>query len=350
MQTLGDYLKKGREARNISLSDVSDLTKISKIYLECLEKDEYTKIPGKPYVKGYISSYVACVGLNEHEALKLYDSYQMETNNAEEISSEILGDKKRPTLFHLSFNKKTWLVLAFSILIILTIGVYYSFFQNQKKATIDKSLQESNKTIQPTIISKIDTNLPPERQNSNSFQSRKKNGFEKKLENLENKESKVKHANGISQIPAPLESHRPEQTSKEAEPYAPIYESSRAKDLPDSKNYQTHFENNLKVIEATVCSEIKNRVPQGSGDSFEWSMPRIYTWSRIKCERPPSSIRHIYYFKGEKVNDILLKIRSSHWRTWSYKTLLNKRYIGPWRVDITSVDGKLLQRIKFEIR
>ena len=56
MQTLGDYLKKGREARNISLSDVSDLTKISKIYLECLEKDEYTKIPGKPYVKGYIST------------------------------------------------------------------------------------------------------------------------------------------------------------------------------------------------------------------------------------------------------------------------------------------------------
>ena len=347
MQTLGDYLKKGREARNISLSDVSDLTKISKIYLECLEKDEYTKIPGKPYVKGYISSYVACVGLNEDEALKLYESCQMETNNAEEIKPEILGDKKRPTLFHLSFNKKTWLVLAFSILMILTIGVYYSFFQNQKKATIDKSLREPNKTIQPTIISKIDTNLTSERQNGNSFQSRKQNGFEKKLEN---KESRVKHDNGISQIPAPLESHRPEQTSKEGEPYAPIYESSRAKDLPDSENYQTHFENNLKVIEATVCSEIKNRIPQGSGDSFEWSMDRIYIWSRIKCERPPSSIRHIYYFRGEKVNDILLKIRSSDWRTWSYKTLLNKRYIGPWRVDITSVDGKLLQRIKFEIR
>jgi hypothetical protein len=258
-----------------------------------------------------------------------------------------LGGKKRPRFFHLSFNKKTWLVLAFSILIILTIGVYYSFFQNQKKATIDKSLQEPNKTIQPTIISKIDIILPPERQNGNSFQSRRQNGFE---EITENKESRVKHDNGISQIPAPLESHRPEHTSKEGEPYAPIYESSRAKDLPDSENYQTHFENNLKVVEATVCREIKNRIPQGSGDSFEWSMDRIYIWSRIKCERPPSLIRHIYYFRGEKVNDVLLRIRSSHWRTWSYKTLLNKRYIGPWRVDITSVDGKLLQTIEFEIR
>jgi len=347
MQTAGDYLKKGREAQNISLSDISDLTKISKIYLDCLEKDEYTKIPGEPYVKGYISSYAACIGINAHEALKLYDSFQMETNNAEEIKPEILEDKKRPTLPYPSFNKTTWLVLAFSILTILIVGVYYLFFQNQKKATVDESLQEPSKTILPTNISKTDTNLLQERQNGYSFQSRKQNGFEKKLEN---KESGEKNDNGISKIPAPLESHQPEQISEEVEPYTPIHESSRVKELSDSENYQTHFENNLKVIEATACSEIKNRIPQGSGDSFEWSMDRIYIWSSIKCERPPSSIRHIYYFNGEKVNDILLKIRSSHWRTWSYKRLLNKRYIGSWRVDIASVDGKLLESIKFEIR
>ena len=49
------------------------------------------------------------------------------------------------------------------------------------------------------------------------------------------------------------------------------------------------------------------------------------------------------------LNDISLNIRSFHWRTWSYKTLSNKRYIGPWRVDIASNDGKLLQSINFEV-
>ena len=151
-------------------------------------------------------------------------------------------------------------------------------------------------------------------------------------------------------MPAPLLSHQPEQNSKDAVPYPPINASSRLKDFPDSENDQTHFENKLKVIEATVCSNIKNRIPQGFGDSFEWSTERIYIWTRIKCERPPSSIKHTYYFKGQKVNDILLKIRTSDWRTWSYKSLLSKHYIGPWRVDITSVDGKLLQSIEFEIR
>ena len=52
MQTIGNYLKSGREARNIGLSEVARSTKISKWYLDCLEKDEFDKMPGGPYIKG----------------------------------------------------------------------------------------------------------------------------------------------------------------------------------------------------------------------------------------------------------------------------------------------------------
>ncbi|MBW2409032.1 MAG: helix-turn-helix domain-containing protein, partial [Deltaproteobacteria bacterium] len=55
MQTAGDYLKKCREAQNMSLSDIAETTKITKIYLEYLENNEYENITAKPYVKGYIS-------------------------------------------------------------------------------------------------------------------------------------------------------------------------------------------------------------------------------------------------------------------------------------------------------
>jgi len=347
MQTVGEYLKKEREAQNICLGDVSDFTKISKIYLDCLEKGEYTKIPGEPYVKGYISSYAAFVGMNAHEALKLYNSFQMETDDVEEIKPEIQEDKKGPAFSYLSFNKKTWLVLVFSILSIISIAAYYLFFQNQKTAIIDKNPREPNKSIQQKTISKAETNLLQEMQNGYSFQSRKKDGLEEKLENEERRE---KQSNDSYKIPAPLENDQSEEAAAGGEPYTPIHESSRGKDVSHSENYQAHFEKHLKVIEATACSEIINRIPIGSRDVFEWSMDRIYIWSRIKCEKLHSSIRHVYYFKGEKLNDILLKVRSPFWRTWSYKTLLNKRYIGEWRVDITSVDGKLLHSIKFEIR
>ena len=52
MQSFGDYLKKEREARNISLREVAHSTKISEWYLKYLEKDAYDKIPAGPYIRG----------------------------------------------------------------------------------------------------------------------------------------------------------------------------------------------------------------------------------------------------------------------------------------------------------
>ena len=108
MLTLGVYLKNSREAQNISLKDVADYTKISKVYLDCLEKDEYTKIPAKPYVKGYISSYASFVGIDENEALELYDSFQNETDDTDAIKTEISQNKKK----HAKTIPATWQEIA----------------------------------------------------------------------------------------------------------------------------------------------------------------------------------------------------------------------------------------------
>jgi len=103
------------------------------------------------------------------------------------------------------------------------------------------------------------------------------------------------------------------------------------------------------VLKAAVCTDVKDKKPSGKNNSFQWSTDRVYIWNLIKCESHLSSIRHIYYFKGQKVSDIVLDIKSPLWRTWSYKALLDKRFIGPWKVDITSADGKLLQRVHFNV-
>ena len=106
---------------------------------------------------------------------------------------------------------------------------------------------------------------------------------------------------------------------------------------------------NIKALKATVGSDVKDRMPVGVSNSFSWSTDRVYVWSLIQCKQPPSSIRHIYYFKGEKLSDVHLSVQSPHWRTWSYKSLSDRRYIGPWRVDITSTEGKVLRSLYFEV-
>ena len=123
-------------------------------------------------------------------------------------------------------------------------------------------------------------------------------------------------------------------------------ESTPGYQTPDAQSQEV---NNLRVIRAAAAGNILNKDPADLLGTFHWSMEKVYIWTMIECEQPPSSIRHTYYFKGQKVNDIVLKIKSPRWRTWSYKTLLDKRWIGQWRVDITSEEGELLQSVFFEV-
>jgi hypothetical protein len=112
---------------------------------------------------------------------------------------------------------------------------------------------------------------------------------------------------------------------------------------------QLQSANNMRVTRAVASSEVTNKNPTGLSDSFQWSTEKVYIWTMIECDQPPSSIRHVYYFKGQKANDVVLKVKSPQWRTWSYKTLLDKRYIGSWRGDITSAEGDVLQSVFFEV-
>ncbi|MDP4857250.1 MAG: helix-turn-helix domain-containing protein, partial [Desulfobacterales bacterium] len=88
MQTVGNYLRQEREAKNISLGEVAQLTKISEFYLDFLEKDDYEKLPQGPYIKGYISSYARLIGSNADEAIKLYNSLQEQMNQIEAAQAE----------------------------------------------------------------------------------------------------------------------------------------------------------------------------------------------------------------------------------------------------------------------
>jgi hypothetical protein len=125
--------------------------------------------------------------------------------------------------------------------------------------------------------------------------------------------------------------------------------SAESAPMHQAASAQAQATNTLRVIKAVATSDVTNRNPEESGNSFQWSTERVYIWSMIECESPPASIRHTYYFEGQKVNDIVLEIKSPQWRTWSYKSLLDRRWIGQWKVDITTIEGELLKRIYFAV-
>jgi cytoskeletal protein RodZ len=70
-------LKHAREAKGISLGEISDATLISQKMLEALENGNDTIVP-QAYLRAFIREYAAVIGLDKNETMKKYDAWLME--------------------------------------------------------------------------------------------------------------------------------------------------------------------------------------------------------------------------------------------------------------------------------
>jgi cytoskeleton protein RodZ len=65
----GRFLQKGRQARGMTIVDLSRATKIKENVLENIEGAFLEKLPGQVYVRGFVLAYAREVGLDANEAL-----------------------------------------------------------------------------------------------------------------------------------------------------------------------------------------------------------------------------------------------------------------------------------------
>jgi transcriptional regulator with XRE-family HTH domain len=72
MGTLGKYLKDARESRQLDLRDAAQQTRISINYLKALEEEDFARLPGEVFVKGFLKNYSRFLHLDESEVLKKY--------------------------------------------------------------------------------------------------------------------------------------------------------------------------------------------------------------------------------------------------------------------------------------
>ncbi len=75
MESPGEYLKREREIRGISLEDISGATKIRARLLNAIENNDFDALPAAPFVKGFIQAYCNYLGLDAQDALLRYESY-----------------------------------------------------------------------------------------------------------------------------------------------------------------------------------------------------------------------------------------------------------------------------------
>jgi cytoskeleton protein RodZ len=69
MSSFGENLRREREMRGVTLEEISAATKISVRFLQCVENEDFAKLPGGIFVRSFIRSYARYLGLDEEALL-----------------------------------------------------------------------------------------------------------------------------------------------------------------------------------------------------------------------------------------------------------------------------------------
>lgn len=152
--TLGEKLRQAREERGFTLSEVAEQTRISSLYLESIENDDYKILPGGIFNKGFIKSFAKFVGVNEQEALADYtraiaqteqDSDELKVYRPEVLTDDRTGASMAPTV-----------IIAVIILGLMTAGILFLLDYLRQPADesaantqVANSSQASNSNTEP---------------------------------------------------------------------------------------------------------------------------------------------------------------------------------------------------------
>ncbi len=165
MESFGDYLRKEREAKKVSLEEICQATKIRRTILEAIEGDRPEVLPPDVFVKGFIEAYARYIGLVPEEVLFRYNEWKrgyLAKKGTEEPFSE--REKEIPKKYIIA---GTILLVIIMIFFLLLLGHNSGEGKGEVSITGDRTGQKdvsSSDNLQPPSFvpsAKESTPQPP---------------------------------------------------------------------------------------------------------------------------------------------------------------------------------------------
>jgi len=72
MESIGRYLRRERELRQVSLEELAQTTRIPFKMLQHIEDDDFEKLPGEIFARGFLKCYARALGIGSDEVLAVY--------------------------------------------------------------------------------------------------------------------------------------------------------------------------------------------------------------------------------------------------------------------------------------
>ncbi len=79
MESVGVFLRKQRQLRQLSLEELSQTTRIPLRMLRCIERDRFEELPGTVFARGYLRSYARALGVEAEPVVARFARNRPET-------------------------------------------------------------------------------------------------------------------------------------------------------------------------------------------------------------------------------------------------------------------------------
>lgn len=153
MESPGEYLKRERELRRVSIGKIFEATRIPLKYLEALESNNYEALPHPTFVKGFIKSYCKTLGVDENDAVLRYEIYLKERAPEKWEPQKLVfpSIKEEPEGLRLPREAKKYIGYAVGVVVVLAIVIY--LYSRGSESSNVQLVQEQGQTSSEPVAS-----------------------------------------------------------------------------------------------------------------------------------------------------------------------------------------------------
>jgi len=158
VQSIGHLLRNARMAKGISINEVSRQLRLSVPQIEAIEKEDFERIPGRTFLRGFIRNYAHLVQLDPAPLLQMLPASTRVVSTYERTpfkNKQISFSSNREAPGNHS------LIIAV-ILLVIVLGAYFLFENGGWNNNSDSSIASEETKIEPATasVASVEIQLP----------------------------------------------------------------------------------------------------------------------------------------------------------------------------------------------
>lgn len=123
---------------------------------------------------------------------------------------------------------------------------------------------------------------------------------------------------------------------------------ARSQDAKPTGGSKEAPKSELSIEKAVIAKGVDKLEPVEPGESFKKDVGKVYCVVKVVGAKAETEIKFIWLMGDKNMGTVSVPVKSSPWRTFSYKTI-EQSMTGDWQVEIRDANDALLTTVSFKI-